>query len=308
MKREATDLKSLCTTIHTIFMTLLWAVRALSDFLISYMTGKTPGESVTFLNVNIRNRERAVKASVGTFVEAGVSEALKGVNPFGFRRLLSNAAGELAGNLAALASSDEELSRSVGETLCSAFAGSKLDSGGDANAAASVCHASVVFVRGPLCVLRVRVSVSSEAVCSLLALTAGPTAADWWRYGLHELLPSVVFVGPACARIIDAAARTGIATLLCRQCTSAVPVALTESFKGESGLDIDAQPTAPCAEAEALFELIGRCDSAKQHANAHGQGGGREPPGRGQHGQHATPSGHHGHANGCSNGQSGQAR
>ena len=199
-------------------------------------------------------------------------EALKGVNPFGFRRLLSNAAGEFAGNLAAFASSDEELARTIGETLCSAFAGSELECNGDANMA-SKCHASVVFVRGSLCVLRVRVSCSSEGVASLLALTAGPTAADWWRFGVHELLPSVVVIGPACARLVDAAARTGIATLLCRQCTSAVPVALTESLKSEVGLQIVATPTPPCAEADELFALIGRCDSARAHIPANGVNG-----------------------------------
>jgi hypothetical protein len=111
------------------------------------------------------------------------------------------------------------------------------------------------------CVLRVRVCVSSEGVALLLALWS-PAAAGWWRFGVHELLPSVRVVGPAIARLIDAAARTSVATLLCRQATSTVPAALAESLRGEVGLNIDACAQAPGAEAEWLFE------SLKQEAGA----------------------------------------
>ena len=251
--------KSFIAVLHSLLIGFLWAARTLADFLIGHMGGAPPGEASIFLNVRIGNRERAVKEAIASAFEANVAEALKAVNPFGFRRLLSNAAGELAGNLAALASSDEELARGVGEALVAAFAGSgeTLAGGGDTKAAQ--CHAAVVFVKGPLCVLRVRLSVSSEGVASLLALTAGPTAADWWRFGVHELLPGVCLGGTAAARLIDAAARTTCATLLCRQCASAVPAALTESLRSQVvGLHIDAQPTPPSAEADYLFELIGR--------------------------------------------------
>ena len=250
--------------VRAVLLGMLWAMRSLADFLLGHFNGAPPGEAATYLNVRIGNRERAVKASVGALFENNVSEALKGFSPFGARKLLSNAAGEVAGNLAALASSDDELARGVGEALAAAFSGSALDDepnghhgangapapvNGDGGASranghgapspppqharTAQCHASVVFVRGPLCVLRVRVSVSSEGVASLLSLTAGPTAADWWRFVVHELLPSVCVVGPACARLLDAAARTCVATLLCRQNARAVPAAVTESLKGE---------------------------------------------------------------------------
>ena len=255
--------KSFIAVMYSLLIGLLWAARTLADFLIGHMRGAPPGEASIFLNVQIGNRERAVKEAIASAFEANVAEALKGVDPFGFRRLLSNAAGEFAGNLAALASSDEELVRGVGEALVAAFAGSgeALAGGGDAKAAQ--CHAAVVFVKGPLCVLRVRLSVSSEGVASLLALTAGLTAADWWRFGVHELLPGVCL--PSAARLIDAAARTTCATLLCRQCASAVPAALTESLRSQvNGLQIDAQPTPPSAEADYLFELIGRHEHGNQ--------------------------------------------
>ena len=71
-------------------------------------------------------------------------------------------------------------------------------------------------------------------------------------------MPSVCVIGPAMARLIDSGARTCVATLLCRQCTSAVPAALVESLKGEAGLHVEASPRTPGAEADYLFELIGR--------------------------------------------------
>ena len=249
------------------FYALLYAIRILSDFFLTYLSGGALGEAQTFLNVRIGNRESAVKASVSQLFEANVAEALKGFGPQnGFRRLLSNAAGEFAGNLAAMASTDEELSRSIGESLAqattSAFERLGEANGGDVGEKRPAqCHANVVFVRGPLCVLRVRVCVSSEGVASLLALTAGPTAADWWRFGVQGSLNSFGVLPGCLARLIDSAARTCVATLLCRQVTS-VSDTLTESLRGEVGLHLDAQPVSASREADYLFEQLRRVEKA----------------------------------------------
>ena len=69
----AHDMEWLGSTFYALFLTCLWSMRALSDFLISYVNGAAHGEATMFLNVRVGNRERAVKKSVSAFFEANVA-------------------------------------------------------------------------------------------------------------------------------------------------------------------------------------------------------------------------------------------
>ena len=225
---------------------LLVGVRALCSFLLKRMAGSAPnGEAILYLNVRVANREEAVKQQVGGMVAEGLAN-----HPFtaGLAPALTKSWGGFLGNIAAMASTDEELTCGVGEALASSLASSNGDS------AVARTETKVCLLQGQICVLRLRVSVSSDQVGSILSLAAGPKGGEWHRC----ILGTLYRLCPIFADFLDDATRTLVASQVARTFAQSTAGVASSLQRGLSGLRIHVTPHSSDREADALFEELQR--------------------------------------------------
>jgi hypothetical protein len=261
---ETNRKKSCATLLQDMMFVTFWVITCVTDFLLTFMAGAKPtGETSIYLNARVGHCDAVVRQRVGQLFENGVSEVLAS-HPLTshLAPILSKACGGVAG-LAVLASSDEALTRRIGEAIAAA-----LSTGGIACAADCVhetpvrCTATLVFVRGSMCVIRLRVNVSSDDVASCVARVAGPSAESRWRSALSMFSAAGSF-GSAVYRFLDGSSRALVAYQFCRVIANTAPGTLSDSIRSSCGLRVSLESQPAEREADFLFAELEKQDRTK---------------------------------------------
>ena len=239
----------------------LRGLRGLCNILLGWVSGDAsdrPFTAVRYLNIVVSNREVAVRQQVGELAKDGLQSALGG-NPItaGMSPFISNAWGELIGNMAAASTRDEDIARSVGESLAKGLSEMPTAAGPAGTKDIAQISASVCFVHANVSTVRVAVEVSPEGLDSLFLLSGGTSKALEWRDQVSRVM-KLVPLGESVVGVVDACIRTAVANAICHQLTDAMPNSVTESLRDTaSGLSVTMRASPSENEAACLFDLLG---------------------------------------------------